>query len=331
MERPSAGAGHRPRCIGKSVVSNRWAVQNLLALSLLALPVAAAAQAPLAGVPVAQAATQEPIPVSVPAPATAPQPDAAPIAVPPPAAQAPAPAAEQAPAAASTAAGEVASPAPGVPPKPEDVVITGPATISTGVAAIVNDFVISDYDLDQRIALFAATSGTQLTKDTIAQIRAQVLRSMEDEILELQEASKHKISVGKADVDKAIQNIADDNHLSPDQIVATITRAGVKADTFRQQVAAQLIWQRVVTARYGTDILINDQQIDEAMDRLRKGEDRPQFLISEIFIAVDRPEDEIRVRTSAEQMTQQLTLGAPLRATASQFSQSPSAADRGNS
>lgn len=208
--------------------------------------------------------------------------------------------------------------------------ITGPATISQGVVAIVNDFVISDYDLDQRVALFAATSGTQLTKDTIAEIRQQVLRSMEDEVLELQEATKHKVTVTKADVDKAIQNIADDNHVTSDQIMTTITRAGVKAETFRQQVAAQLIWQRLVTARYGTDILINDQQINEAMDRLRKGADRPQFLVSEIFIAVDKPEDDMNVRTSAQQMAQQLTLGAPFRAVASQFSQSPSAADGGD-
>jgi peptidyl-prolyl cis-trans isomerase SurA len=296
----------------------------MLALSLLALPVAAAAQSPApAGVPVAQAETPEPIPVSVPAPAASPLGEP-PAVAPPRPAEASAPAPEPEPAVAPPAAPALE------PPKPEGVVITGPATISTGVVAIVNDFVISDYDLDQRIALFAATSGTQLTKDTIAQIRQQVLRSMEDEVLELQEAAKHKITVTKADVDKAIQNIADDNHLNADQIIATITRAGVKADTFRQQVAAQLVWQRVVTARYGTDILINDQQIDEAMERLRKGADRPQFLVSEIFVAVDKPEDEMSVRTSAEQMVQQLTLGAPFRAVASQFSQLPSAAEGGD-
>jgi len=119
-----------------------------------------------------------------------------------------------------------------------------------------------------------------------------VLRSLEDEVLELQEANKHKINVTKADVDKALKNIADDHHLTPEQIVNTITQAGVSADTFRQQLAAQLVWQKLVAARYGTDVLINDQQVDEAMDRLKKGADKPQFLVSEIFLAVDRPEDE---------------------------------------
>ena len=238
----------------------------------------------------------------------------------------PAPAVSPAHTPAARAGGSL-TPTPG--PTPEQVNITAPK-ISTGVAAIVNDLVISEYDLDQRTALFLATSGVKPTKDTLPQIRAQVLRSVEDEVLELQEATKHKISVNKADVDKALQNIADDNHLTVAQIIASITTNGVTVETFRQQVAAQIIWQKLVAARYGTDILINDSQVDEAMDRLKKGADKPQFLLSEIFVAVDRPEDEMLVKASAEQITQQIKQGAPFTAVASQFSQTPSAAEGGD-
>ena len=51
-----------------------------------------------------------------------------------------------------------------------------PVQNSSGVTAIVNGFVISNYDLDQRIALFIATSGVRPTSDTLPQIRAQVPR-----------------------------------------------------------------------------------------------------------------------------------------------------------
>jgi peptidyl-prolyl cis-trans isomerase SurA len=215
------------------------------------------------------------------------------------------------------------------PMTPESVTITAPGAIS-GVAAIVNDYVISDYDLNQRTALFLATSGVRATHDTLPQIRGQVLRSLEDEILELQEAQKHKIIVTKADVDKAIKNIADDNHVATTEVMETIKRAGVADTVFRQQVAAQLTWQQVVTARYGTDILVTDEQVNEAMDRLKKGSDKPQYLLSEIYIAVDRPEEDAMVHASATQIAQQIHDGAPFAAVATQFSQSPSAADGGN-
>ena len=201
---------------------------------------------------------------------------------------------------------------------------------STGVAAIVNEFVISNYDLDQRTALFAATSGVALGKDNEAQIRAQILRSLQDEVIELQEASKRKITTSRAEVERAVQSIAQDNKLTVDQLLGRLAQAGVTAATFTQQVTAQLIWQKLVAARFGADIAVTDQQIDEAMARLKQGADKPQFLVSEIYMGVDKPEDETTVRSSAEQLAQQIMSGAPFQTVAGQFSQSPSAADGGD-
>src|SRR5262245_48956642 len=144
-----------------------------------------------------------------------------------------------------------------------------PAT-STGAAAFVNGAVISNYDLDQRTALFLATSGARPTEESLPQIRAQVLRSLEDEMIQMQEASKHHIGVSKSEVDKAILSIATDNRITVPQLMNTIAQAGVTPQTFGQQVSAQLIWQKVVTGRYGTDVLISDQDIDEAMERAKQ-------------------------------------------------------------
>ena len=205
-----------------------------------------------------------------------------------------------------------------------------PIRSSTGAAAFVNGAVISNYDLDQRTALFAATSGVRPTEANLAQVRVQVLRSLEDEMIQLQEANKHRISVTKTEVDRAINNVAKDNGITVPQILDTLNRAGVSTQTFAQQISAQLIWQKVVTARYGTDVLIGDQEVDEAMNRLKQGSDKPQFLLSEIYLGVDRSEDDVSVRTSAEHFAQQIMQGVSFGIVAGQFSQSPSAADGGD-
>lgn len=257
--------------------------------------------------------------------------DAGTAALPTPAPEATAPVAAPAPAAQAAPVAPGAPIAPGSEPnagKPgEQVFITGN---STGVAAIVNDFVISNYDLDQRTALFVATSGVRPTRENLTQIRGQVLRSLIDEVLELQEAQKHKIVVKKEEVDKALMSIAEDNKLTVDQILETIGKAGVTALSFRQQVTAQLTWQKLVSARYGSDIQVSEQQVDDVMNRLKSGADKPQFLVSEIFVAIDRPEDEPTIRVSAEQIATQINQGAPFQTVAGQFSQSPSAADGGD-
>ncbi len=205
-----------------------------------------------------------------------------------------------------------------------------PAESSTGVAATVNESVISNYDLDQRMALFVATSGIHPSKGELPQMKAQILRSLEDEVIEIQEAAKHRITISNAEVQKALENIASDNHITIDQLMNTITQAGVAPATFAKEISAQLAWQRLVAARYGTDILVTDQQVDEAMARLQTGADKPQFLVSEVYLSVDKPEDEAAVRASAERMVQQTKQGASFQTIASQFSQSASAASGGD-
>ena len=61
---------------------------------------------------------------------------------------------------------------------------TGPAD---GVAAIVNDAIITEYDLRQRILLFVSTSGVQLSPEILAKLRIQILTQLETEQLQIQE------------------------------------------------------------------------------------------------------------------------------------------------
>lgn len=210
-----------------------------------------------------------------------------------------------------------------------------PATVpasesTTGLAASVNQTIISNYDLDQRTALFVATSGVHPSKDDLPQLRAQVLRSLEDETLEMQEAEKRRIAASPAEVEKALQSIAADNKISSEQLLASIGQAGVTPATFVNQLRAQIVWQKLVAARYGADVRVSEQQIDDAMSRLKQGADKPQFLVSEIYLAVDKPEDETSVRASADRIAQQTKQGVAFQTIASQFSQSPSATTGGD-
>ena len=50
-----------------------------------------------------------------------------------------------------------------------------------------------------------------------------------------------------------------------EQMIATVTRAGVSLSTFRANVAARLVWRKVVTARY-PEALPSDLDIDQATE-----------------------------------------------------------------
>ncbi|HEY4124384.1 MAG TPA: peptidylprolyl isomerase [Rhizomicrobium sp.] len=199
-----------------------------------------------------------------------------------------------------------------------------------GVAAIVNDSVISDYDMNQRIALFLATSGQQPPPDKMAQIRTQVLKQLETERLQLLEAQKKNISVSAADVDKAVDNILKENGLKKEQLDEMLSRGGVAMATLRSQIAVGIAWSKTVQDQYGDRINITPEDVNDELKRIAEGANKPHFLVAQIFLAVDSPEQDEKVKKDADGLIAQIQQGAPFTAVARQFSQNPSAAQGGD-
>ena len=78
-----------------------------------------------------------------------------------------------------------------------------------GIVAVVNGNIISNYDLDQHVALFAVTSGNPVSQETLPEIRLQVLTSLEDQVIRAARGGKALvITVTNAEVDKGVQNVA---------------------------------------------------------------------------------------------------------------------------
>jgi peptidyl-prolyl cis-trans isomerase SurA len=205
-----------------------------------------------------------------------------------------------------------------------------PADNSRGVAATVNDLIISDYDLNQRMTLFMAQSGVRPTDEQKKRIREQVLRGLVDETLQLAEAQKNKITVLKDEVDKALESIAKQNGATAAQIEQMLTAVGVNISTLRTQITAEIAWQKLMQNEMGGRVQISDEDVDTELKRIAESAHKSQFLVSEIFVGVDSPQDDEKVKTGVAQIMQQLNLGANFPAAARQFSQSPSAASGGD-
>lgn len=199
-----------------------------------------------------------------------------------------------------------------------------------GVAAVVNDSPISNYDVRQRMQLFLATSGAKPTAEAQKEIRAQVLKQLETERLELLEAEKNKVTVSAAEVDKSINDIMTDNHLSQEQLNKLLAGADVRMATLRAQIAANIAWSKLVQDALGDRVHVSQLDVDDELNRLKQGKDKPHYVISEIFQAVDTPEQDAKVKKDMEDLKTQIDMGAPFSAIARQLSQNPTAAQGGD-
>jgi len=203
---------------------------------------------------------------------------------------------------------------------------------TNSIVATVNDETISDFELRQRVALYLALQGVnqQLTQEQRTRVRGQILEVLEAEKLQLQEAQKKKITVSPLEVDKRLNGMTEDYHFTIEQLRQNLKNAGASEEALRSQITASIAWQKAVQDEYSDRVNVTPDMINAEMARYAEGADKPHYRVLEIFLPVDNPEQDAKVKKDAEEVEAQLHQGAPFPVVARQFSQHPSAATGGD-
>lgn len=199
-----------------------------------------------------------------------------------------------------------------------------------GIAAVVDDEVISVYDLEQRINLVIASANLPRTEDTRRRLRPQVLRTMVDEELQKIAARDAGVQVLNGEIDDEIEAIAERNNISGARLIASLERSGVDPEALRQQVLAAMAWQRFMATRLLRTVDVSDEEVDEVIRRQEEAKGETVYLVSEILLPVDNPSDEVAVRNGTQRLVNQIREGARFDALARQFSSGATAQQGGD-
>ncbi|MCR6643198.1 MAG: peptidylprolyl isomerase [Terricaulis sp.] len=205
------------------------------------------------------------------------------------------------------------------------------AQLAEGVAAIVNDSVISTYDVRVRANMLLVSAGIQSTPEMLERARAQALDELIDERLQIQEyRSRADTPVNPDSIDRRIGDIARSNNLTSEQFVESLAAAGVPVSTLRQQIEADIAWQALMNGLYGSRLRISEIEVRETQERLAASATRPQYLISEIFLPASNEGEFQNMMQGGMRLIQEMQNGAPFPLVARQFSASPTAAAGGD-
>ncbi|MFQ5938477.1 MAG: peptidylprolyl isomerase [Alphaproteobacteria bacterium] len=199
-----------------------------------------------------------------------------------------------------------------------------------GIAAVVNDDVISMYDLMARTRLAIVSSGLEDTPEIRRRLAPQVLRSLIDEKLQLQEAKRLNIAIAEDEIAAAIARIEQENKVPAGSFDDFLVQNGIELSTIVSQIRAGIAWAKVIGREMGPTVQIGPDEIDEALARMEARQDISQNRVLEIFFAVDAPAQEEDIQRTAERLVEQVRKGASFTALAQQFSQSATAAVGGD-
>ncbi|MCZ6840123.1 MAG: peptidylprolyl isomerase [Alphaproteobacteria bacterium] len=198
------------------------------------------------------------------------------------------------------------------------------------IAAIVNDEVVSVMDLVGRINLVIFSSGLQDSAETRKRIGPQVLRTLIDERLRLQEARRQNVSVTEAELRDRIRLIEQQNNIPENQISEFLKAQRIAPESMFTQIRSEISWIKLVRRRLQSTVTISDDEIDEWFDQRKASEGRTEYRLSEIFIIVENTREDTEMHDNATRIVDQLRGGADFENMARQLSNGVTAAAGGD-
>jgi peptidyl-prolyl cis-trans isomerase SurA len=228
----------------------------------------------------------------------------------------------------------VAQPAPQPPQTgqldlPQQVTFVGTQEPNTArPTAIVNDEIITRTDIDQRMALIVASTRVQIPPEEMERLRAQVLRNLIDEALQIQAARENEVTVEPRDVDRYYARFAQQFSHTPQSFGDYLRSIGSSERSVKRQIQGEISWQRVQQRRL-VRVSVADGEVQEILNRMNAARGSREYHVLEIYLS-STPETANEVRNNAARIIQQIRGGGSFPAYARQFSEASTAAVGGD-
>ena len=155
------------------------------------------------------------------------------------------------------------------------------------IIAVVEDDVILESELRKKIATLKeglSRSGTALPASDV--LGRQVLDRLILEKIQLHLAEKSGFRVDDETLRQAVQQIAQKNNLTPEELRRSLRSEGIEYPDFLEQIRSELTLQRLRTSQVNSQIKISDREIQHWLESRGKGSVNPnrEYLIGHILV-----------------------------------------------
>lgn len=134
----------------------------------------------------------------------------------------------------------------------------GSTVMAQGVAAIVNGEPITNLDIEQRIKLTTLT-----TRKTPS--RQEALDELINDKVKIKEGKKYGLDLSSSDVDAAFGGMASRMRMNSDQLVKTLEGHGIRPETLKSRIKADMTWGNLVRGRFQSSLIVNEKDIRAAV------------------------------------------------------------------
>jgi peptidyl-prolyl cis-trans isomerase SurA len=219
------------------------------------------------------------------------------------------------------------------------VVCPADAELVDKVVAVVNGEVITNIELEQALQgvnnrIRQSVPPAEL-ENALANAREKTLDEMIEGLLIVQKARELKIDVSNEEITLAIERIAGDNGLTPDQLYEEMKKSNIREEEYRLKVGNQIRRSKLLNYEVRSRIVISEEKARHYYDTVYTKQKMPDgYHIMQMGFTWGSPESSSTTREGASQRAESIRKmvieGQDFGELARSFSNLPSANEGGD-
>ena len=129
--------------------------------------------------------------------------------------------------------------------------------LAQSIACMVNGEPITGLDIEQRTKLNFLTTRKQMS-------RQEVLDELTNEKVKIKEAKRFGVDPSASDVDQAYTGMSQRMRLSPEQLTKSLESQGIRPDTLKSRLKAEMVWGSLVRGRFKESLQVGEKDVAAA-------------------------------------------------------------------
>ena len=159
------------------------------------------------------------------------------------------------------------------------------ASINNKIIVIVENKIISSYELKNKIKTILFLNGQDLNQDNINKTKSFALNALINNKLKELELSRYKIEVDEKNLNNKLNQVASNDLM---QLKQNFKINNLNFDLYKNELKTELKWQKLIYLIYNKKVEINEKQIDKELNEiLKKRTLIEEVNLSEIEILID--------------------------------------------
>ncbi|MDA9591495.1 SurA N-terminal domain-containing protein [Pelagibacteraceae bacterium] len=148
------------------------------------------------------------------------------------------------------------------------------------IIKLVNEQVITNYDLEQRVKLFAVLRNAQINQDNYNVIASEILSTMVDEKLQLEKMIEYKINITESEVTDYLKRAYTNDNVNIGDLFNALKLNGIDHNILKEMIKINLGWQKLTGNLYYRSSNVNTEEVDKLMlEEPNVGRERAEQLL----------------------------------------------------